>query len=143
MPPFQYFFVKCCRTRKAALGDSPVDCRNRRGFSAEKRVRPPLPQRKNANRVRPPLPQRKNANRVRPPVTQSATGRATFLVFGHVNPTAPFCPNQPNTTISDKICRYDFDPKLMFLRPFLVIYAVFIIQSCTQKYIRLSGYPKS
>ena len=27
-----------CWTRKAALGDSPVDCRNRRGFSAEKRV---------------------------------------------------------------------------------------------------------
>ena len=24
--------------RKAALGDSPVDCRNRRGFSAEKRI---------------------------------------------------------------------------------------------------------
>ena len=30
------------RIRKAALGDSPVDCRNRRGFSAEKRIRPPL-----------------------------------------------------------------------------------------------------
>ena len=27
-----------CWTRKAALSDSPVDCRNRRGFSAEKRV---------------------------------------------------------------------------------------------------------
>jgi len=24
--------------RKPALGDSPVDCRNRRGFSAEKRI---------------------------------------------------------------------------------------------------------
>ena len=30
-------------TRKAALGNSPVDCCNRRGFSAEKRVLgPPL-----------------------------------------------------------------------------------------------------
>ena len=31
--------------RKAALGDSPVDCRNRRGFSAEKRIHlpPPIP----------------------------------------------------------------------------------------------------
>ena len=27
-----------CWTWKAALGDSPVDCRNRRGFSAEKQV---------------------------------------------------------------------------------------------------------
>ena len=27
------------RIRKAALSDSPVDCRNRRGFSAEKRIR--------------------------------------------------------------------------------------------------------
>jgi len=27
------------RTRKPALGNSPVDCCNRRGFSAEKRVR--------------------------------------------------------------------------------------------------------
>ena len=31
------------RTRKAALGNSPADCCNRRGFSAEKRVLgPPL-----------------------------------------------------------------------------------------------------
>ena len=29
------------RIRKAALGDSPVDCRNRRGFSAEKRIHLP------------------------------------------------------------------------------------------------------
>ena len=27
-----------CRTRKAALGNSPVDCCNRRGFAAAKRV---------------------------------------------------------------------------------------------------------
>ena len=31
------------RIRKAALGDSPVDCRNRRGFSAEKRIHFPPP----------------------------------------------------------------------------------------------------
>ena len=34
--------------RKAALGDSPVDCRNRRGFSAEKRIHLPPPERRDA-----------------------------------------------------------------------------------------------
>ncbi len=29
----------------AALSDSPVDCRNRRGFSAEKRIYPSFPYR--------------------------------------------------------------------------------------------------
>ena len=35
----------CCRgyrIRKAALRNSPVDCFNRRGFAAAKRIRPPL-----------------------------------------------------------------------------------------------------
>ena len=37
-------------TRKPALGNSPVDCFNRRGFSAEKRVHfgPPLLKMQNA-----------------------------------------------------------------------------------------------
>ena len=36
--PVHVVFLDICWTRKPALSNSPVDCCNRRGFSAEKRV---------------------------------------------------------------------------------------------------------
>ena len=47
----------CCRraNRKAALGNNPVDCFNRRGFSAEKRFRPEAVTSKGCNLLHCPL----------------------------------------------------------------------------------------